>query len=517
MQVIGNPIQFCSSYVCHHTLFAEVVGGKGLYYQFSCNGRQDCSNTDADEKQNCKLDEGQYECRDIFTGKTIPVSRVCDYTCDCYTCDDESYCNGVFYGVSCKGMHTDYIPPTDVCDGRRNCYDNADESNCTNSDRICTQTYGTRYLQENQICGVAKVCSDGLDQINCTDHERVALSCPSAGFATNISIFAVCEGYPLCDDDYNNKCQEPEGGCVVHKNCICDGEIDCPRGADESGSFCALMSSRVSCVRRVAKWEAKGKKIKYRVPMHWVFDGEVDCLDGEDEDERFWEKCGSGASLRYLEQGSKCQDLMKCPENEGFIEFAELCDKIQTCGRENEFCAISRGMPDIWDEIPMYRAFYFPIKTMPICFKGLENLQAYFGNCQSLSNSGLSSVKFIQTELRLSSSKTDCRFVYGEMSVYLSCTGSCLPATPCPFKNIPHDTCVNKVKEKVFAITESNELTVVLRKRHDGLQMPGQMNLKQYHNELFPCNNKKCVLYREVCNLVDDCGDGSDEVNCTNH
>ena len=534
MQVIGKATQFCSSYVCHHTLFAEAVGGKILDYYCSCNGKQDCSNTDADEKQNCKLGEGQYECRDILTGKTIPVSSVCDNKCDCYFCDDESNCNDVVYGMSCKGVYTDYIAYTDVCDGFKNCYDNADEANCTNSDRTCTlkpgnlnyndKTNGTRYLQENQICGVphwAEVCSEGLDQVNCTDHERVALSCPSAGFATNISIFAVCEGYPLCDDNYNNKCQEPEGGCVIHKNSICDGEIDCPGGADESETFCALMSSKVSCVRRVAKREAKGKKIKYRVPMHWVFDGEVDCLHGEDEDEGFWEKCGSGASLKYLDKGSKCQDVMKCPENDGFIEFAELCDKIQTCGRENELCTISRGITDTWNELPEYSTLNYPLKTMPVCFQGLENLQEHFGKCQTyqMSNTEMSPVKFIQTntELRLSSSKTDCRFVYGEMSVYLSCTGSCLQATPCPLKKIPHDTCVNKVHERVFAITESNELTVVLRKSHDGLQMPGQVNLKPYHNELFPCNNKKCVLYSEVCNLVDDCGDGSDEVNCTNN
>ena len=535
VQVIGNTTQFCSSYVCDHPLFAKVVGGKVIRFYCSCNGKQDCSNTDVDEKQDCKLTEEHYQCRDTLAGRTIPVSQLCDYKCDCYACDDESYCNDVVYGMSCQRHDTDYLPPTDVCDGRENCKNKTDETNCDRSGKTCTvkpgtpnyneETNGTRYLQENQICAspnwYAIVCSDGLDQINCTDHERVALSCPSTGFATNISIFAVCEGYRLCDDDYNNKCQEPEGGCVVHKNSICDGEIDCPGKADESDTFCALMSSKVSCVRRVAKREAKGKKIKYRVPMHWVFDGELDCLDGEDEDERFWEKCESGASIKYLDKGSKCQDLMKCPENDGFIEFAELCDKIQTCGRENELCAVSRGIPNTWDEIPKYSSSSNLVKTMPVCFEGLENLQDHFGNCQTfqMSNTEMSPVKFIptSTELRLSSSKTDCRFVYGEMSVYLSCTDSCHPAKPCPLKKIPHDTCVNKVHERVFAITESNELTVVLRKSPDGLQMPGKFNLKPYHNELFPCENKKCVLYSEVCNLVDDCGDGSDEVNCTNH
>jgi len=33
---------------------------------------------------------------------------------------------------------------------------------------------------------------------------------------------------------------------------------------------------------------------------------------------------------------------------------------------------------------------------------------------------------------------------------------------------------------------------------------------------MFSCDNKKCVDYKDVCDLKDDCGDGSDEKNCIN-
>ena len=99
--------------------------------------------------------------------------------------------------------------------------------------------------------------------------------------------------------------------------------------------------------------------------------------------------------------------------------------------------------------------------------------------------------------------------------MYHACTDSCLPATACPLKKIPHDTCVNKVDKRVFAITVSDELTVVLKRSQ--VSEDGSGREVEYHNELFPCDNKNCVMYSEVCNLVDNCGDGSDEVNCTNH
>ena len=36
-------------------------------------------------------------------------------------------------------------------------------------------------------------------------------------------------------------------------------------------------------------------------------------------------------------------------------------------------------------------------------------------------------------------------------------------------------------------------------------------------SNVFVCGNENCVRYNKVCNMIDDCGDGTDEDNCHNH
>jgi hypothetical protein len=112
-------------------------------------------------------------------------------------------------------------------------------------------------------------------------------------------------------------------------------------------------------------------------------------------------------------------------------------------------------------------------------------------------------------ELRVPGSKVECSHTFGEYYVYLSCMGLCLEAnTVCPLDDKPllYDSCPGQFLDRVYTIANNSYLTFA-RKANEGY----------YHPNYFQCTNKKCIDYKKVCNLIDDCGDAIEEVDCANH
>ena len=195
-----------------------------------------------------------------------------------------------------------------------------------------------------------------------------------------------------------------------------------------------------------------------------------------------------------------CQDVFLCPgdsKNE-YVEFHFLCDGINSCEVENEICTISRDFPSINTSAVIkscaVRDLCESMQKSEICH--IQEFKNPAGNAFG-----------VRMNINVPTSKINCSSQFGEYYVFLSCMGLCLNTT-CPLQNtsLDYDSCPGQYPDRIYTLANNSALTFVTLS--DG---------GEYENAYFQCDNKKCVQYSQVCNLVDDCGDLSDERLCTNH
>ena len=202
----------CGSWLCEEKTTKISYSGRSRLNRYRCNDQDECANTDFDESY-C-ISEFEFQCK--HTGSSYSISEKCDLKCDCFHCDDEAFCNGFSYGYSCH-FDTSYRSSPNMCN---NLASYGCKKECKKEPIVTYCKPGAAYylkypkdirpVYRTQICAVPEVlekhvtCRDGLDQVNCADPKRVALRCTMDGTLITVSLFALCKGYQLCDDDYQN-------------------------------------------------------------------------------------------------------------------------------------------------------------------------------------------------------------------------------------------------------------------------------------------------------------------------
>ena len=476
---------------------------------------------------------------EAFSGKVI-----CDDTCDDWNCADESECNGFFYGMICRNndeKFNTYIPVYEVCNMRRDCLSTrnsgADEKACgrpqlgiescvswdiskrtemrklvpifnfTRCSSIKVPTTGITGVQYGvdlaekdyvQRFGIP-YCLDYIDQTNCSDIAKTAVSCQIKGYGySTISRTMVCGPFRkgFCEDGMDLACVDVDKNCTLHKHQLCDEIEDCYSGVDEKNPACFHLTE-LKCFRNFRT----GRQL--RIPVSWLGDGLKDCINGTDEN---WHiVCGKSELTRRFGVSQDCQEVFICRYGDkSFIRLSELCNGIDKCGNENVICQVGRSLSSISTAVRTSGKS----KTLKYCHRGLEDVvNKRRSLCVSqefdLFNENLYGVQS-RSKVTYPMEKTDCRFVYGEAYVLLSCLGRC-KISQCPIKKpVKFNDCPGQFKSRIYTVANKNRLTFVTRRAND------------YQNDYFVCNNGLCVAYDKVCNVWDDCGDGSDEVNCTN-
>ncbi|KAL5246874.1 hypothetical protein ACHWQZ_G018917 [Mnemiopsis leidyi] len=485
-----------------------------------CNEKRICTNLDLKDL-NCSSNTREERAKQLL----------CNDVCDDMDCKDESNCNGYQYGLICQPIAY-YLDYRQVCDGQSDCVgvvidptvEGYDELYCSlaiskgfptcisgsvkgklvpifNFTRCNSMLYG----EDNKPI---PYCKNFLDQTNCTDPAKAAVKCHIQGYGiSTVSRYIVCGKISvtggICSDKMDLQCVRLSSNCKVHKHQQCDGVPDCDDGADERLSICREMTEK-QCFRGYVH------KKKLRIPLDWLDDGLADCIDGIDEvDEASrtrWPTCGKSETKRYVVENSTCQDLFLCRHDLArFITIKELCDGIDTCGNENKICKISRGISSVSTAVLSVDMS----KRLQYCVKGLENIERQKIPCTSKVFNYFKEDVYgmtIEGSLIIFPQDTfDCRHIFGEAYLYLTCLGRCNNAK-CPMtRPVRYADCTDDYKNRVYTLVNKNDLTFVTDKR--GV----------YTNNLFVCRNRKCIEYDKVCNLIDDCGDWSDEQNCINN
>ena len=473
----------------------------------------------------------------------VDADRKCDEKCGSTTCLDESFCNGLSYGLWCDN-HTKYVPVPRICDRTFHCDDRMDENICqvdNETESTCKHFINGEPDQEikiplhnftrcrpithsNYFSIIFKYCEDFMDQTNCSDISKVGLRCPIHGFMSTVARQVICltikdnfgiQGNlkipSICDDKLDKACLSVSHSCVVHKHQLCDGSKDCQDNSDEDQLDCKFMTDQY-CVRRFVFQDVK-RSSNFSIPLSWVHDGIYDCLNGNDEKED-WPTCGDERTSRLKDRlNSSCSEVFLCPGSDDFIVFSRLCDKIDSCGNENQICEKSRDQP-----VTMQHAFRSDNNDVVLlyCLKGLESIL-------NLKNESCNRQNFIHTERQIFGKnhslsiwspkiKWDCEYFYGELYVFTSCLQMCTKNSRCPVKSdrkIDLAVCQGQfTKSKVFSVDEKGNIAFLVK----------NAKTHQLSNDIFFCKDgSACLTYDKVCNLVDDCGDGSDESMCDNH
>ena len=479
--------------------------------------------------------------------------NICDFKCDYEFCEDEAVCNGFQYGLPCERStdqtETNFVPPYAVCDGASTeiCYVNGrDEENCTsfsNSLKTCVHYIRKMVFNQDVIVPIFNYtrctalskrnandeartypyCLDFSDQTNCTDINRVGGYCLIKGYPSSVSKNLLCDfglilpgknsAAGLCHDNLENQCISPSissSSCKVHKHKMCNGVHDCIDSSDENDALCFYNVHDFSCER----WFFPSKIINF--PYKWIKDGTRDCVGGDDESDEKWLVCKfkdrTKPSIKKGGGEESCNNVFKCPIRTEFVEQEELCDGVESCDTdtnfENNVCRIARDFPPLSTTVRKeddgfeYCASLKDTNNAPASCS-FQNLKGIWMENQVFG------AKIQRSGMHLPSFKVDCSNLFGEYYAYYSCMDLCLdPEATCPLNDIPlmHDSCRGQFQHRVFTVANKSYITFV---RNDGQGY--------FHENFFQCENGRCVPHRKVCDLVDNCGDLSDEINCTNH
>ena len=492
----------CGRFQCQQVRNKQDISLYSFWLEYEgeiCDGENNCQNTDLDEVIDCKDRDCTGDCNGVgaCTGNSCNKTQERTIKLDRLDCSTKSCAS---------------INDCDSYEDKQNCTKiEFNEPSCEDEKSSLMNGYFQCLVSKKSNCCTNLIRS----QTNCPDDKFVGAACYINGHLTSISENMICSPVGLemagncttCDDGIEKNCNKPSVSCYLHKHRLCDGYSDCKDESDETNSICRSITEG-TCKRRIGYADMRAKE--QEIPLAWLRDGVKDCADGGDESGGNWATCGEGKTLRFKAKNATCENVYICQSGEpGFVELSELCDGIETCGNENNVCSSASWVGNkVETKVPTFDGGL--TKKLSFCQIGIHELRSHKLSCLT-ENFIFPDHEFygVDTKTRLILPKhlQNCDHMFGEQYVYTSCTAKCINSI-CPLKTIPrYEVCPSQFPKRVGTLANNEYLAFFTVSKGN-----------TYTNRYFVCEDKqKCLDYSQVCDLVNDCDDGSDETYCTNH